>query len=73
MIENTTVTIFVQKFDYGITVIFEWINDNTVIQNIVHPPKSMVPRQVVLWKFDVDEDCNSFLFEEICKYNRLYT
>ena len=23
LIENTTVTVFVQKFDYGITVIFE--------------------------------------------------
>ena len=31
LIENTTVTVFVQKFDYGITVIFEKINGNTVI------------------------------------------
>ena len=33
LIENTTVTIFIEKFDYGITVIFENINGNTVIQN----------------------------------------
>ena len=31
MIENTTVTVFLQKFDYDITVIFEKINGNTVI------------------------------------------
>ena len=27
-----------QKFDYGITVIFEKIKGNTVIENIVRPP-----------------------------------
>ena len=31
LIENATVKVFVQKFDYGITVIFEKINGNTVI------------------------------------------
>ena len=31
LIRNTTVTVFIQKFDYGITVIFEKINGNTVI------------------------------------------
>ena len=31
LIETTTVTVFVQKFDYGIAVIFEKINGNTVI------------------------------------------
>ena len=36
--ENTPVTVFVQKIDYGITVIFEKINGNTVIQNLVRPP-----------------------------------
>ena len=35
LIENATVTVFIQKFDYGITVIFEKINGNTVIQNLV--------------------------------------
>ena len=29
LIENTTVTVFIQKFDYGMTVIFETINGNT--------------------------------------------
>ena len=38
LIENTTVTIFIEKFDYGITVIFEKINGNTVIENLVLPP-----------------------------------
>ena len=38
LIENTTVTVFIQKFDYGITVIFEKINGNTVIQSLVRPP-----------------------------------
>ena len=38
LIENTTVTVFIQKFDYGITVIFEKINGNTVMQNLVRPP-----------------------------------
>ena len=38
LIENTTVTGFVQKFVYGITVIFEKINGNTVIQSLVRPP-----------------------------------
>ena len=28
LIENITVTVFVQKFDYGITEIFEKINGN---------------------------------------------
>ena len=28
----------IQKFDDGITVIFEKINGNTVIQNLVRPP-----------------------------------
>ena len=31
LIENATVKVFVQKFDYGITVIFEKINGNIVI------------------------------------------
>ena len=31
LIENTTVTIYIEKFDYGIAVIFEKINGNTVI------------------------------------------
>ena len=31
LIESTTVTVFVQKFDYIITVIFEKINGNTVL------------------------------------------
>ena len=31
-------TVFIQKFDYGITVIFEKINGNTVIENLVRPP-----------------------------------
>ena len=31
LIENTTVTVFIQKFDYGVTVIFVKINGNTVI------------------------------------------
>ena len=38
LIENTTVTVFIQKFDYGITVLFEKINGNAVIQNLVQPP-----------------------------------
>ena len=42
LIENTTVTVFIQKFDYGITVIFEKINGNTVIQNLVRPPLYVV-------------------------------
>ena len=37
LIENTTVTVFIQKFDHGITVIFEKINDNTVIQSLERP------------------------------------
>ena len=37
-IENTTVTVVIQKFDYGTTVIFEKMNGNTVIQNLVRPP-----------------------------------
>ena len=41
LIENTPVTVFVQKFAYGITVIFEKINGNTVIQNLVRPPFKM--------------------------------
>ena len=39
MIGNTTVTVIIQKLDYGITVIFEKINSNTAIQNLVRPPK----------------------------------
>ena len=31
LIENTTVTVFTQKFDYGVTVVFEKINGNTII------------------------------------------
>ena len=31
LIENTTLTVIIQKFDYGITVIFDKINGNTVI------------------------------------------
>ena len=38
LIENTAVTVFTQKFDYGITVIFEKIYGNMVIENLVHPP-----------------------------------
>ena len=34
LMESTTLTVFIQKFDYGATVIFEKINGNTVIQNI---------------------------------------
>ena len=38
LIENTTVTVFIQKSDYGIMVILEKINGNAVIQNLVQPP-----------------------------------
>ena len=38
LIENTTVTVFVQKFNYDITVFFEKINGNKIIQNLVRPP-----------------------------------
>ena len=38
LIETTTVMVFLQKCDDGITVIFEKINGNTVIQNLVRPP-----------------------------------
>ena len=31
LIEKTTVTVTIQEFDYGVTVIFEKINGNTVI------------------------------------------
>ena len=31
LIENTAVTVFTQKFDHSITLIFEKINGNTVI------------------------------------------
>ena len=31
LIENTTVKVFIQKFDYGILILFEKINGNTVI------------------------------------------
>ena len=37
-IESITVTVFKQKFDYRIMVIFEKINNDTEIQNLVHPP-----------------------------------
>ena len=40
LIENTTVTVFIQKFDYGIPVIFEKINDNTLIENLERTPPS---------------------------------
>ena len=40
LIENTMVTVFIQKYDYGITVIFEKIDGNTVIRNLVRPPLS---------------------------------
>ena len=30
-IENITVAVIIQKFDYGITIIFEKFNGNTVI------------------------------------------
>ena len=46
LIENTTVTVFIQKIDYGITVIFEKINGNTVIQSLVRPPKNRVFRLI---------------------------
>ena len=32
------VMVFIQKFEYGITVILEKINGNMVIQNLVRPP-----------------------------------
>ena len=48
LIENTTVTVFIQKFDYGITVIFEKINGNTVIQNLVRPPVNIVDELIKL-------------------------
>ena len=38
LIENTMVTVFIQKCSDGITVIFEEINGNTVISNIVRLP-----------------------------------
>ena len=38
LIESTTVTVFIHKFDHGSTVIFKKINVNTVIQNLVRPP-----------------------------------
>ena len=31
LVENTTVTVYIQKFDYVITEIFEKINGNSVI------------------------------------------
>ena len=38
MIENTTVTLFIEKIDYNITVTFENINGKTVIKKkLVHP------------------------------------
>ena len=40
LMENTTVMVFIQKFDYGITIIFEKINGDTVIQNLVRRPPS---------------------------------
>ena len=36
-VENATVTVIIQKFDYGMTVIFEKMYGNTVIQNLVRP------------------------------------
>ena len=38
LLENTTVTVIIQKFDYGISLIFKKINGNTVIQNLIRPP-----------------------------------
>ena len=40
LIENTTGMVFIQKFVYGITLIFEKINGNTVTQNLVRPTLS---------------------------------
>ena len=52
LIENTTVTVFIQKFDYGITVIFEKKNGNTVIQNLVRPPLlGIIEKEVLLTDF----------------------
>ena len=39
LIENTKMTVFIQKFDYRITAIFEKINGSMVIQNLVQPPR----------------------------------
>jgi len=36
------VTVLIQQLDYGITVIFEKINGNTIIQNSVRPPSYYV-------------------------------
>ena len=38
LIENTTITVFLKTIDYGITVIIEKINGNTVILSLVRPP-----------------------------------
>ena len=38
LIENTTMTVFIQKFAYGTTVIFGKINGYMVIYNLVRPP-----------------------------------
>ena len=37
LIENITLKVFIQTYDYGIAVIFEKINGSTVIQNLVRP------------------------------------
>ena len=38
LMENTTVTVFIQKFDYGMTVIFEKIIGSKEIKNLVRTP-----------------------------------
>ena len=56
LIENTTVTVFIQKFDYGITVIFEKINGNTVIQSLVRPPliqRNLWINHEILWQWNL--------------------
>ena len=35
LIENTTATVFIQKFDYSTTVLFEKINSNTAQWNLL--------------------------------------
>ena len=45
-IENTTVMVIIRKFDYGTTVIFEKMNGNTVIQNLVRPPVNVINMKI---------------------------
>ena len=40
LIVDTTVTMFIRKFDHEDTVLFEKINSDTVIKNLVRPPPS---------------------------------